>query len=170
MILVVAGVSGSGKTTVGRLLASRLGAEFLDGDDLHSAANIAKMKSGAPLDDADRAPWLRAIGERIDAWLKQDRFGVLTCSALKRAYRDELRQGRNGVWIVLLEASESEIARRLEARQGHFMPKSLLASQFAALEPLAPDESHAFSVDASQRPEAIVEDIAASLEAPPGGG
>ena len=153
-ILVVGGVSGSGKTTVGRRLAARWGAEFLEGDDLHSPENVAKMKAGVALTDADRAPWLRAIGERIDAWRAKGAAGVVACSALKRAYRDVLRRERPEVWIALLDAPAERIARRLELRKGHFMPASLLASQIATREPIGVDEERAFEIAAEASPDA----------------
>jgi len=139
-VLVVMGVSGSGKTTVGKLLAERLGWTFEEGDDLHPAANIAKMKAGHPLTDADRAPWLEAIGRWIDDCLKAGRSGVITCSALKRAYRDQLADGRPQVKFVFLDLDQATIAERLKHRRGHFMPPSLLASQFADLQAPGDDE------------------------------
>jgi gluconokinase len=135
MQIVVMGVSGSGKTVVGRALAARLGLPYADGDDFHSAANIAKMKSGLPLDDADRAPWLDAVG----AWLAE-RDGVVSCSALRRAYRDRLRCFAPQALFVQLNVDPRVLKERVEARQGHFMPSSLLGSQLATFEPLAPDE------------------------------
>jgi len=132
------GVSGSGKSSVAALLAGRLGWPFAEGDDMHPEANIAKMASGHPLDDADRAPWL----ERIADWIAQRRAageaGIVTCSALKRRYRDVLRGP--GVVFVHLAGSKEAISGRLVARTGHFMPPALLDSQFADLEPLGPDE------------------------------
>jgi gluconokinase len=137
-VLVMTGVAGAGKTTVGQAAAAALGWPFVEGDDLHPAANVAKMAAGQPLDDADRAPWLEAIAGRIDAWLADGEGGVITCSALKRAYRDRLR--RPGVRFVFLAASPDEATRRLANRPGHFMPASLAASQFAALERPGEDE------------------------------
>ena len=164
VVVVVAGVSGSGKTTIGRMLSRRLGAAFLEGDDLHSAENIAKMTAGVALDDFDRAPWLRAIATRIDGWLREGRRGIVACSALKRAYRDVLTKGRPDVFIVVLQASAAVIAERLESRQGHFMPRDLLASQLATLEPPRPGEKNTISLDASGlTPAAIVETIVAAL-------
>lgn len=133
-VVVVMGVSGSGKSTVGAALAARLGVPFADGDDLHPAANIAKMAAGRPLDDADRRPWLEAVGR----WLAdhRDRGGVVTCSALKRSYRDLLRRFAPQAELVHLHGRHDVIARRQADRLDHFMPPSLLDSQFAALEPL----------------------------------
>jgi gluconokinase len=131
------GVSGSGKSTVGAALAQRLGVPFADADDFHPAANIAKMTAGIPLDDHDRAPWLDAIG----AWLAAHPDGaVMSCSALKRSYRDRLRHQAHRVEFLHLAGSREVIARRQASRPGHFMPASLLTSQFATLEPLEPDE------------------------------
>jgi gluconokinase len=160
--VVVMGVSGSGKTTVGEALAARLGWQFIDGDALHPAANVAKMRAGQPLDDNDRWPWLAAIAAQIDAWIGRGACGVITCSALKRAYRDRIVGSRAGVALVYLAGSRDVIAERLAARQGHFMPVSLLASQFATLEPPAPDENPI--VARIDRPVgAVVEDIVTAL-------
>ena len=133
-VVVVMGVSGSGKSTVGAALAERLGVPFADGDDLHPAENIAKMSAGRPLDDADRGPWLEAVGRWL-AW-HAGSGGVITCSALKRSYRDLLRRFAPDAELVHLHGRHDVIARRQADRPGHFMPPSLLASQFAALEPL----------------------------------
>lgn len=138
--VVVMGVSGTGKSTVGRLLADDLGWAFLEGDDVHPAANVAKMRAGIPLTDADRAPWLAAIRDELSANADEGRSTVVTCSALRRAYRDVLREARGRVRFVHLEVPPDELARRMAQREGHFMPASLLASQLATLEPLGPDE------------------------------
>jgi gluconokinase len=145
--IVVMGVSGSGKSTVGAALAGRLGVSYEDADDLHPQANIDKMTRGEALDDTDRYPWLERIGE----WLAQHADGgVVACSALKRKYRDQLRQHHPQVEFLYLEGSPDLIRRRQASRPGHFMPASLLHSQFETLEPLAPDESGVtVSVDAS---------------------
>ena len=160
--LVVMGVSGSGKSTVGAALAQRLGVPFEDADDLHPRANIAKMSAGEALDDEDRYPWLEIIGE----WLAvhSDGGGVMSCSALKRKYRDQLRQHAPGLAFVHLEGSHETIARRQASRPGHFMPASLLASQFATLEPLEPDE-RGVVIDVDQSVDAIVEDSVSGLDA-----
>jgi gluconokinase len=116
-VVLVMGVAGSGKTTVARGLAERLGLAFLDADDLHPAANVAKMRAGHPLDDADRAPWLKAVGEWIDSWLASRESGVISCSALKRAYRQTIAAGRPQVRFVFLDLDEATIAARLKERQ-----------------------------------------------------
>jgi len=136
-LLVVMGVSGSGKSTVGAALSQRLRVPFADADDFHPEANIAKMSRGEPLDDGDRWPWLEEIGR----WLADHPDGgVMSCSALKRKYRDHLRHHAPRTTFVLLEGSREVIERRQAVRPGHFMPASLLTSQLATLEPLEPDE------------------------------
>lgn len=137
-LVVAMGVSGSGKSTVGAALAQRLRVPFADADDFHPAANIAKMTAGHALDDDDRRPWLEAIGR----WLEDHGpgGGVMSCSALKRAYRDQLRAHARACEFLHLAGSPEVIARRQASRPGHFMPPSLLVSQFATLEPLEPDE------------------------------
>jgi len=162
MILVVMGVSGSGKTTVARGLAERLGWRFQEGDALHPPANVAKMAAGTPLTDADRWPWLHAIAAVIDAWRAEGASGVVTCSALKRAYRDILVGDRADVRLVFLRGDKALIAARMAARRGHFMPPALLDSQFATLEAPGPDERPiVVAVDAA--PEAIVAEVARHL-------
>ncbi len=136
MMVLVMGVSGSGKSSVGAALAARLGISFLEGDALHPPANVAKMAAGVPLDDADRAPWLAAIA----AWMAARRDGVVACSALKRAYRDRLRRAAPDLRVVALLPPERVLAERLGHRVGHFMPGSLLASQLATLETPEADE------------------------------
>jgi len=140
-VVVVMGVSGAGKTTVGELLAKRLGWQFIEGDRLHPPENVAKMKSGYPLTDSDRAPWLAAIAKVIDDWRDRGECGVITCSALKRKYRRQIIGDRCDVRLVYLEGTRELIARRLTVRRGHFMPPTLLDSQFAALEPPGADET-----------------------------
>jgi gluconokinase len=161
-IVIVMGVSGSGKTTVATALAQYLGWPFKDGDELHPPANIAKMRAGHPLDDGDRGPWLEAIAEWIDKWREARSCGVITCSALKRRYRELLTKGRAEVRIVYLHGDRSPIAARLAARTGHFMPSKLLDSQFAALEEPGLDE-HAIRVEIDQPVSDIVAKIAAEL-------
>jgi gluconokinase len=147
------GVSGSGKSTVGSALARRLGVPFADADDFHPAANIAKMAAGTPLTDADRYPWLEAVGK----WLEDHQDGgVMSCSALKRTYRDRLRSHCPQLEFLHLTGSPELIARRQAGRPGHFMPSALLKSQFDTLEPLAPDE-RGIALDVGQGVESIVE-------------
>lgn len=140
-VLVVMGVSGAGKTTVGREIAERLGWPFFEGDDLHPAANVKKMEGGEPLADADRQPWLEAIRDLVGRLLREGRSGVIACSALKRAYRDLIRaEDREAVQFVYLRGRPEQIETRLEARDDHYMPAELLQSQFDALEEPDPDE------------------------------
>ncbi|MFG2727219.1 gluconokinase [Streptomyces canus] len=140
-IVVVLGVSGSGKTTVGKAVAEQLGVPFLEGDDFHPAANVAKMSAGHPLDDADREPWLRALAERIRQSAEAREGLVIACSALKRAYRAELRSAAGaGLWCLYLALDRATAWDRVSRRTGHFMPAGLVESQFATLEPLQPDE------------------------------
>jgi gluconokinase len=150
--IVVMGVSGSGKTVVGSALAQRLRVPYADADDLHPPANIAKMAGGRALDDRDRYPWLERAGEWLAA---HPDGGVLSCSALKRAYRDQLRRHAPEVRFLQLEGSAELIAQRLAGRPGHFMPASLLRSQLATLEPLQPDEDGVI-VDVGQGVDAII--------------
>lgn len=153
MIVVVAGVSGSGKSTVGGIIAGRLGWPFIDGDLLHPAANIAKMASGEPLTDDDRLPWLRAIGEHMDEHLAAGQSAVIACSALKRRYRDLLLADRPAARIAFLQIDRDVAARRLAGRHGHFFNPDLIDSQFADLEPPAPDETAVVLVPVQDRPE-----------------
>ncbi len=163
MIVVVAGVSGSGKSTVGVLLASRLHWEFMDGDSLHSAANVAKMHAGVPLTDADRRPWLQAIEDWIDQRRSAGASAVVACSALHRAYREELLAGRPEVRLVVLMVSPAVAAARLAARHGHFFPAGLLDSQFRELQPPGADEP-VLVLDADRSPEELAADIVGSLQ------
>jgi gluconokinase len=140
VILIVAGVAGSGKTTIGALIAGRLRWQFADADTFHPEYNVAKMRSGLPLTDEDRLPWLRAIAEWVDARTAEGVSAVVACSALKRSYRDLLLSGRPAVRIVFLQVSHDVLLRRLTSRAGHFFPRQLLESQLAALEPPRPDE------------------------------
>jgi len=156
-MIVVMGVSGSGKSTAGAALAQRLKVPFADADDFHPPANIAKMTAGHALDDDDRGPWLTAIGEWLAA--HQADGGVMSCSALKRHYRDQLRSHVPDVEFVHLDGTHEVIARRQASRPGHFMPASLLASQFATLEPLEDDE-HGVVIDVDQSIDAIVSQYA----------
>jgi carbohydrate kinase (thermoresistant glucokinase family) len=141
MILIVAGVSGSGKTTVGALIAGRLHWLFADADDFHPESNVAKMRSGIPLTDEDRLPWLHAIAAWMDERIAAGESAVVTCSALKRGYRDLLLSGRPDVTMVFLEVSREELIRRLATRAGHFFPQQLLDSQLKTLDPPQSDEN-----------------------------
>lgn len=154
--IVVIGVSGTGKTTVARLLAQRLDLPFADADDAHPPANIAKMAAGVPLDDADREPWLEAVGRWLHAREEAGTGCVLACSALKRRYRDTLRAACPGVFFLHLTAGHELLAQRLGHRSDHFMPAALLDSQLAALEPLEPDEQGA-RLDVGPPPDQIAE-------------
>jgi gluconokinase len=161
-VLIVAGVSGAGKTTIGRLLAQRLNYAFRDADDFHPPENIAKMSRGEPLTDDDRVPWLDAIAAWIGDTLAADGRAVVTCSALKRSYRDRLVGQRRSVRLVFLNGDMALIARRLAARRGHFMPAQLLQSQFDALEQPQPAEN-LLIVSIAATPEAIVAEIVSRL-------
>ncbi|MEU9238033.1 gluconokinase [Streptomyces sp. NPDC048385] len=163
-VVAVMGVAGTGKTTIGPLLAARLGVPYAEGDDFHPPANIAKMSAGHPLDDADRWPWLDAIG----AWAHgREGGGVVSCSALKRAYRDRLRAAAPGLVFVHLTGDRQLIEDRMSHRRGHFMPTALLDSQFAALQPLEADEA-GVDVDISGSPEEITARAVRALDALPG--
>lgn len=164
-IIVVMGVSGSGKTTISQALAARTGFTERDGDDYHSTANIEKMKAGIPLTDDDRLPWLHAIADAIDGYADANTPVIIACSALKRSYRDILVHGRNDVRIVYLKGPPDLIAQRLTQRGGHFMPPSLLESQIDTLEPPQPGE-HILTVDINAPVERIVNDIIAALHLP----
>lgn len=157
-ILVVMGVSGVGKTCVARAVAGRLGWDFQEGDALHPPANIAKMSAGIPLTDFDRGPWLQAVADWVDRRLAERSSGVVTCSALRRRYREIVVGGRPGVRVVYLRASEPVIAARLQARTDHFMPPGLLRSQFDTLEEPSADEP-VIVVDAARPVDVVVEDV-----------
>ncbi|MDO3647963.1 gluconokinase [Nocardia mangyaensis] len=152
-VIVVMGVSGCGKSTIGVLIAERLGLPYAEGDDFHPTANIQKMAAGIPLTDEDRAPWLDIVA----AWLGDHRVsgGVVACSALRRAYRDRLRAGAPEAYFVHLAAGRDELLRRMAGRHGHFMPTILLDSQLATLEPLEPDEP-GVTLDALASPGVLV--------------
>jgi gluconokinase len=164
MIIALFGVSGSGKSTVGNVLAEQLGWPFIDADDFHPEANIEKMSRGEPLTDEDRRPWLEAIGHWIDERERGGTSAVLTCSALRRTYRDLLREGRPGVVFCHVTADPDVIRSRVEARKGHYMPPSLLPSQLATLEPLEPDEA-GFTVSAEGEPEEVLHEALSRLGA-----
>ena len=164
VVLVTMGVSGAGKTTLGEMLAQRLGWPFKEGDELHPPANVAKMKSGHPLNDADRAPWLAAVGAWIDAWVAGGQDGVISCSALKRAYRDTIAGGRPSVRFVFIDLDEATIATRLQHREHAYWPPELLHSQFEALQVPTPDEP-VIMVDGHASRDAQVETVVGALSA-----
>ena len=158
MIIILMGVAGSGKTTVGQLLASQLSWRFVDGDSYHSPENVAKMSAGIPLTDADRAPWLAAMRSSIETWLRANENIALAASALKQKYRDELLIDP-GVQLVYLRSTPDAIRTRLQQRQNHYMNPSLLDSQFAALQ----EPTNALAIDAAQCPTEIVRSIRSHL-------
>jgi len=168
VIAIVMGVSGSGKTTVAKLLAAALGCRFQEGDDLHPAANVEKMRNGTPLTDADRRPWLQTIAAMIDDCRAHGESIVITCSALKRTYRDIIIGDRQDVTLVYLKGSRELIRHRLEGRHDHFMPSALLGSQLVTLEEPGEDE-HAITVDVGGRPGEIVGEVLRVLEQRRGG-
>jgi gluconokinase len=157
MVVVVMGVAGCGKSTVGPLIARALGADFAEGDTFHPPANVAKMSRGEPLDDSDRMPWLAAMADAIRDWQAKEKPTVLACSALRQRYREILAGGSADVRFVFLRGTKATIADRIGRRRDHFMPPSLLASQFATLE----EPEDAIAVDVGDTPEAIA---AAALE------
>ena len=163
IVAVMMGVSGSGKTTIAEGVAAQLGWEVLEGDEFHPPANIEKMSKGVPLDDADRQPWLKAIAVAIDRALSERRSAVVACSALKRSYRDIIIGERHNVVLVYLQGSRELIGARVAKRKGHFMPPSLLDSQFAALEEPGPDENP-IVVSVAPAPDAIVAEVIKDLK------
>lgn len=163
------GVSGSGKSTVAAGIVERLGWEFAEGDDFHPPGNVAKMSAGRPLDDDDRWPWLRLLADWIGEHEREGRPVVLTCSALKRAYRDLLRDGHPSVWFAHVTADPDLLRSRVARRTGHYMPVSLLESQLAALEPLRDDEPGA-AVSGAGAPETVVDEVLAALRSERGVG
>jgi carbohydrate kinase (thermoresistant glucokinase family) len=169
MIVVVAGVAASGKSTVGRMIADRLGWPFTDADSLHPAANVAKMHAGHALTDADRRPWMAAVTERIDGYLEAGQSAVLACSLLKRFYRDQLTADRPTVRIVFLDVSRAELTRRLSSRHGHFFPATLLDSQLADLEPPQPAERQLVVAEVGQPPAVIADEVIDRLQLSPSG-
>jgi gluconokinase len=154
MIVLVMGVTGAGKTTVGSLLAKELGWEFADADRFHPPANVEKMRQAIPLNDEDRIPWLEAIHQQMKQWNEAGINGVITCSALKQSYRQQLLRGLE-VKLVYLQGSYALIAQRVSRRQGHFAPAELVSSQFSALE----EPSHALAVQVDRSPEEIAAEI-----------
>lgn len=168
MIVVVAGVSGSGKTTVGTLVAARLGWPFTDGDLLHPAANIAKMAAGVPLTDEDRRPWLLAVGRWMDGQIARQESGLIACSALKRRYRDQLLVPRPAARMAFLEIGQDVAARRLAGRSGHFFKPGMLGSQFADLELPGPDERAVTVIPVCSSPDQTAGEVIRRLRLPVG--
>ncbi|MEY9872402.1 gluconokinase [Streptacidiphilus sp. MAP12-33] len=166
--IVVMGVAGVGKTTVAQALAARLGLPYGEADDFHPAANIAKMAAGHPLDDQDREPWLRALGAWLAERVAEDTGGVVTCSALKRGYRDLLREACPDAFFLHLTGANALVEERLAHRSGHFMKAQMLDSQLAILEPLGADENGAV-LDVGPTPETLVESAVALLPRPVNG-
>jgi gluconokinase len=160
--IVVMGVSGSGKSTVAEGLVERLGWEFAEGDEFHPPVNVEKMRAGHPLDDEDRWPWLRSLADWIGEHERAGRSVVVTCSALKRSYRDLLRDGHPSVWFAQVTADAELIRDRLQHRAGHYMPASLLDSQLATLEPLQDDEPGA-PISGAGAPDAVVDSLLTAL-------
>ena len=156
---LIIGVSGSGKTTVGQALAQKLGWEFFDADDFHPPANIAKMASGIPLSDSDRAPWLAALHDQLSSSLKSNRHPVLACSALKENYRAQLLDGINGIEIIHLRGSYDLIWSRMSTREGHYMRPEMLRTQFAVLE----DPENVFALDISMTVKDMIDRIIANF-------
>ncbi len=163
MVVVVMGVAGSGKSTVGPLIAKGLGGDFAEGDQFHPAANIAKMTSGQPLNDDDRMPWLAAMATAIQLWSRGPKPTVLACSALKQLYRELLARGTPELRFVYLKGTPELIGGRMATRSGHFMPRSLLDSQFQTLE----EPGDAIILDATQSPAAMAEAALAQLQGRP---
>ena len=159
LVVVLMGVSGSGKSTIGPLLAQALGGEYVEGDRFHPPENVAKMKGGTPLDDADRKPWLEAIAAAIRDWQSGAHAVVVSCSALKQSYRDVLSRDAPGLRFVWLKGDKDLIAARLAARRGHFMPPSLLDSQYRILEP----PKDAIVADVARPPDELVAEVVAQL-------
>ena len=162
LIALVMGVSGSGKTTIGTLLAQRLGCVYAEADSFHPPANIAKMHAGQALTDEDREPWLRAIAEWITSCEEAGETAVVSCSALKRSYRDRLRENHKHVRVIYLHGTAEMLHERVLKRKGHFFPADLLASQLSALEPPTPDE-HVLEIENVPPPSSVVDEILSHL-------
>jgi gluconokinase len=162
--IILMGVSGSGKSTVGAALAREINAKFIDGDDLHPRANIQKMASGTPLNDDDRAPWLLRLNDAAYSLRHKNETGIIVCSALKRRYRDALRKDNEGMVFIYMKGSFDVIAERLKARAGHFMPTDLLRSQFDALEEPGDDEPDVLRVNIDHKFEGVVDRCIAALK------
>ncbi|CAM3812307.1 gluconokinase [Rahnella victoriana] len=162
--IILMGVSGSGKSTVGAALAREINAKFIDGDDLHPRANIQKMASGTPLNDDDRAPWLLRLNDAAYSLRHKNETGIIVCSALKRRYRDALRKDNEGMVFIYMKGSFDVIAERLKARAGHFMPTDLLRSQFDALEEPGEDEPDVLRVNIDHKLDGVVDRCIAALK------
>ncbi|CAI0815607.1 Thermoresistant gluconokinase [Serratia fonticola] len=162
--IILMGVSGSGKSTIGAAVAREIKAKFIDGDDLHPRANIQKMASGQPLNDEDRAPWLQRLNDAAYSLNHKNESGIIVCSALKRRYRDLLRKDNDNMVFVYLKGSFETILARLQARSGHFMPTELLKSQFEALEEPGADEKDVICVDIDTDVEGVVGRCVAALK------
>lgn len=163
MIIVIMGVTASGKTTIGTRASRRFGWRFYDADEFHPPANIAKMSRGEPLTDADREPWLKALHDKMAEEERAGRSAIFACSALKERYRDVLREGLSTVRFVFLKGDPEVLQARLDHRKGHFMPRTMLPSQMAALEEPAPGE--ALVLDAAKPPNELVDAIAGMVNA-----
>lgn len=161
---VVMGVCGSGKTSVGKALSEKFGATFIDGDDLHPRANIQKMAAGIPLNDADREPWLERIGDVFFSLQRRSLSGVIVCSALKKKYRDQIRSGNEGLIFIHLQGPMETILERMAARQGHYMKKEMVQSQFDTLEQPGADEPDVLGVSIEQPLEQVIADAIAAIE------
>jgi gluconokinase len=161
--IILMGVSGSGKSTIGAELAHSIQAKFIDGDDLHPRANIIKMGSGQPLNDDDRQPWLERLGDAAFSLKHKNETGIIVCSALKRRYRDALRNGNEGMIFIYLKGSYDTILQRMQARAGHFMPTALLQSQFDALEEPGSDEADVIAINIDHSIDGVVERCIAAL-------
>jgi gluconokinase len=161
--IIVMGVSGSGKSTVGAQLAAKLGAKFIDGDDLHPRANIVKMAQGEPLNDDDRVPWLERIRDAAFSLEQKNEHGVIVCSALKQSYRDQIRTGNQNLRFIFLDGDLGIITSRMRARQGHFMKVSMVESQFATLERPTSSETDVIRIEIHQEVELVVAQAYAAL-------
>lgn len=163
--IIVMGVSGCGKSTIGARIAERLQAKFIDGDDLHPRANIEKMRQGQPLDDHDRAPWLERIRDAAFSLENKNEQGIIVCSALKKIYRDQIRDGNQHVTFLFLDGAKDLILKRMQARQGHFMKTGMLDSQFATLERPTAEEQDVLSISIDGDIEEVVNQAILALQA-----
>lgn len=162
--IIVMGVSGCGKSTIGALIAQRLGAKFIDGDDLHPRANIEKMRRGEPLNDHDRAPWLERIRDAAFSLENKSEQGIIVCSALKKAYRDQIRDGNQNVTFLFLDGDKALIIERMRARKGHFMKTDMLESQFATLQRPSAEETDVFTISIASDIDRVVEQAITALK------